>query len=108
MKIIEEWHKYELDHLDWNWKTIIQFVNRWHSNDCEWINNQELIRVLIDRIKFLDNEKPWKWNNEIIKHLRKSFILHESRALERKVEKEEMEPENISVWKDWHFNIKTN
>lgn len=106
MKVLEPWHKYELEHLDWEWKTILQFVDRNHWTDKEWINNQELIRVLIDRITFLDNEIHWELNQTMITYLKKIILLHEMRALERKYEKWQIKIENIITWKDGHFKIK--
>jgi len=87
MNIVEEGHYYELENLDGSQFNTIKFVNRGHGNDHEGTNNQEVLRVLIDRVSFLDNELPWHGNKEIIMHLRKALILHEARHLERMVDR---------------------
>lgn len=106
MKVIIPGHKYELDHLDWNNKTTLQFVDRWHGCDIEWINNQELLRVLIDRVHFMEEELHWDGNKRILENLREALVLHEARALERKVSKWEIIPEHLETGTDWHIIIK--
>lgn len=87
MKVLVAGHRYELTHLDDDNVETIQFVDRNHGHDTPGTNNQEVIRCLIDRVKFLDLEKPWAGNQQIIEHLRMALILHEQRHLERLVEK---------------------
>lgn len=93
MQILINGHRYELDHLDGDGTTIIQFVDRGHGRNTEGILNQDLLRVLIDRMKVLDSEVPWEGNAKIIEHLRRALLLHEVRTLERKLERGEFEPE---------------
>lgn len=50
-------------------------------------NCQELLRVLIDRVRFLNGQRRWDGNQRIIEHLRMALALFEARALERKAEK---------------------
>lgn len=97
MKVINPGHSYEVAHLDSNGKTTITFVNRGHGCDSEGTTCQELLRVLIDRVKFLDNELPWDGNEGILQHLRMALILFECRALLRKVEKHKILPEFLTV-----------
>lgn len=107
MEVIIPGHKYLLAHLDGDGTQELSFVNRGHNCDEEGTTNQEVLRALIDRIKFLDNECPWEGNKNIIYHLRMGLLLHETRALERKVEKGQISPEFIPVNKDdLHFQFK--
>ena len=108
MKVIDPGHIYELDTLDGDFRQVVRFVKRFrgalnHSGTV----NQELLRVLIDRVRFLDAEKPWPLNEQIIYHLRMALVLHEARALIRKVEKMEINPESIAVsGSDGHYIIE--
>lgn len=66
-----------------------------------------MLRALIDRTMHCDNCLRWEGNDLIIHHLRMALVLHEARALGRKVEKGELEPERITIsTKDGHFKLK--
>lgn len=108
MKIVHEGHKYKLNSLDGEAKVELTFVRRFRGEDnYSGTTNQEVLRVLIDRVEFLDKEMPWDGNKEILKHLRMALVLHESRALVRKVEKDEIKPELVKCTdKDGHFKIE--
>jgi hypothetical protein len=97
-----------LTHLDGEKTGKLNFVSRPPHFECEGVNNQEVLRALIDRVFFLDAEKPWGRNAEIIMHLRKALLLHELRALELHVDKGEIAPEKIAVGRDGHFRFDTN
>jgi len=81
-------HRYELDHLDGEGKSVLQFVQRepLHA-PLEGVTNQEVLRAVIDRVKALDEEVHWPGNAQIIRHLRMAILLHESRAIERHIER---------------------
>lgn len=96
MYIIIDGHLYMLDNIDGAGQQRLQFVDRGHGRDCEGTTCQEVLRVLIDRVKFLDREKRWDGNDEILLHLRKALILFEMRALYRKVEKGSILPEDLA------------
>lgn len=49
--------------------------------------NQEVLRALIDRVLFLQNQEPSEFNPKIIQHLRAAIVLHEQRHLERELAK---------------------
>jgi hypothetical protein len=111
MKIIDPGHHYEAEVLDdplFNNQDIV-FVKRFRGNkNHAGTINQELIRIMIHRMKVLDKEIYWEGNAQIIHHLRMALVLHEARALIRKVEKKELNPEEIKFSKkDGHFIWKT-
>ncbi len=100
-------HRYLLDHLDGEKKTLLQFVQRAPIHQpCEGITNQEVLRVVIDRVKELNKEVPWDNNARILYHLRMALALHEARAVERHIERNGLEVENVAVGSDGHWNIK--
>lgn len=107
MKIIESGHLYELESFDGGQSQRIQFITKFRgAQNCGGTINQELLRVLIDRVFVLNKEKPWELNAEIIRCLRRALVLHEARALIRKVEKNEIEVESIKFSEvDGHFII---
>lgn len=112
MEVIFSGHRYILDSLDEKFidssepSQVIQFVDRGHGHDTAGVTCQEVIRVLIDRVKFLEDELHWDRNKEILYHLRKSLLLFEIRAMERKFDKGEIEPEKIVInQKDGHFEL---
>jgi len=107
MKILERGHKYKLDTLDGEFPVELTFVKRFRGIDNHaGTTSQEVLRCLIDRVQTLDAEAPWDGNEEIIKYLRLALVLHESRALFRKVEKGKMNPETILVSnQDGHFKL---
>lgn len=108
MRAIVPGHRYELDHLDGEGKTILQFVSRKPLHEpCEGVTNQEVIRAVIDRVKLLDSEVPWEGNAQILHHLRMVIALHEARAMLRHVEKGEIQPEHVALDEHGHFALAT-
>ena len=112
MKILEAGHVYELAYIDRRSDNdlehgILAFVNR-EDTPHPGTQTQEVIRALIDRTRHCNNCLPWDGNDDIIYHLRMALILHESRALWRKVEKGLIDPEHICVGSDGHFSLTTN
>lgn len=109
MEVMTPGHKYALNKLDSNSlrNTItLSFVDRGHGSDKPGVTCQEVLRALIDRVGFLESELHWERNKEILYHLRKSLLLFEIRALERKFEKDELKPEEVVVDpKDGHFKL---
>lgn len=103
MKVLDKGHKYELDHLDGKGKQSIQFCNREAGTEIEGVTTQEVIRCLIDRTWYCNDCMPWSGNKLIVDHLRMALMLHEVRAMIRKVEKGELEPERLAVGNDGHF-----
>lgn len=107
MKVILAGHYYQLGQLDidsWTYEQFLQFVDRGHGRDTPGTTNQEVLRVLINRVNFLNEELPDEVNEKILYHLRMALTLHETRALLRKVEKGTLKPESISTNpQDLHF-----
>jgi hypothetical protein len=106
LRAITPGHVYVLDHLDGDNKSYLKFVSRPPLHEPrEGVINQEVLRVLIDRVQFLDSEVPWQGNTEILHHLRMALALHEARAFLRHVEKGEIQPETLPVGRDGHIQI---
>ena len=107
MRCLDDGHTFELDNLDGSdiSKQTLVFVKRFRGAENHpgtW--NQEVLRALIHRVIMLDQEMPWAGNDEILFHLRRALVLHENRALLRKLEKGELRPELIEVDpRDGHF-----
>lgn len=108
MKVLTPGHQYLLSNIksddgdkDVN---ILKFYNEKGASRDEIIgtSNQEVLRALIDRVNYLDNELPHSFNKEIIFHLRKALALHEARHLTRMVDKD-VAVENFPVGDDGHF-----
>ena len=98
-------HVYQLNHLGGDGHETLTFVDRGHGKDKPGTTNQEVLRVLIDRVKFLNEEKPWAGNADIIQHLRMALSLHELRHLELLIERPEFTPEKILTGVDGHFKL---
>ena len=110
MRVIDKGHHYILDTLDGETAVELKFVKRFRgTNNHAGTTNQEVLKCLIDRVETLDAESPWEGNRQIVKHLRMAIGLHESRALMRKIEKDEIKPEVVKVSsKDGHFKLDWN
>lgn len=92
MKVIDPGHMYELDNLDAgpaNPTSRLKFVKRegdkYPGNVGHYAgtNIQEVLRALIDRVKYLDGQEPCMENSEIIFYLRESIARLEERAAKR-------------------------
>lgn len=114
MKELVKGHRYELDNLHSETKTILQFYQdeSIHGTHEDGPNCQEVLRALIARVKKLNSEIFWEGNAEIIYHLRMCIALFEARALIRKVEKSRehekgcMYIEKHETGEDGHLIIK--
>lgn len=109
MKIIEAGHVYELDQLDTSPNSdpvMLKFVNREGKNNHPGTQTQEVLRVLINRTQHCQACLDCPEDDEIIYHLRMALLIHESRALKRKLEKKTLEPENIRLGTDGHFLVQ--
>ena len=84
MRIVEKGHHYFIANKNDGYQEI-KFVNTVSGEDGVII--QEVLRCLIDRMLFLDNQLPHNLNKSVIFNLRQSLVLMESRHLLRLVEK---------------------
>lgn len=110
MLIIEDGHIYDLEMLDSEEPHRLTFVNKgfFGRKAHAGVQNQEVLRALINRVQSLDREVRWEGNNAIVHHLRMALALHEARALIRKAEKGLYEPERILVGSDGHFLLRSS
>lgn len=106
MEVLEKGHIYkpqnrEIDSGCEN--QAITFINKEKGREHGGTTTQEVIRILLDRTRHCANYMPHRNNEQIIYHLQMALVLHEARALERKVEKGEYMPEYIATGNDGHF-----
>lgn len=86
MRIIDPGHFYLLNNLDDNGQTLLRFVKRMgdaypgNTSAYAGTTTQEVLRALIDRIKYVDNQHAWPENQEVIDHLRIALVGLEMRA----------------------------
>lgn len=97
MKILEKGHIYKLENKrveivaegkPLNPDNLLTFVNQQLGQEHGGCTTQEVIRALIDRTRHCANCMPHPVNERIIYHLRMALGLHEARAIERRIEKE--------------------
>jgi hypothetical protein len=121
MRVLEPGHKYELSSFDTSDNTpqYLTFVNREEGTEHEGTQTQEVTRAIIDMINCLidrtnhcDSCLRWDGNDKIIKsfseaqrQLRLTLLLHEQRALERKMDRDGMKPEDIQTGADGHWVV---
>lgn len=86
MRVIDPGHQYALWHLDGNLEELLTFVKRegtkypGNSGLHPGTNIQEVLRALIDRVKYLDGQKQSIYNREVLDALRASLYWLERRA----------------------------
>lgn len=119
MKVIEPGHVYELETLDGAAPNRLVFVNREPGTEHAGTQTQEVLRTtidavecLIDRTNHCDGCVRWEGNDRIIKALseaqrqmRLALLLHEQRAMERKLDRGDLEPEKVPLAPDGHFEL---
>lgn len=93
MEVIDPGYRYKLGELDGNSVfSTLQFVKRdnptekYPGNTTAYPGTtiQEVSKVLIDRVKYLDNREPHEVNPEIIKKFREVIYLLEKRNADKK------------------------
>lgn len=95
MRVVEPGHIYEVANADGDDEQRIVFVRRRDSDaerlpddqGHEGILSQELLRVLINRTLYLNDEDPCTEDVEIVHKLRDCLKAYESRAARRSIEK---------------------
>jgi hypothetical protein len=83
----------------------ITFINKEPGNEHDGTTTQEVLRILIDRTRHCANCMPHPNNERIVYHLRMALVLHEARALERKTEKGDFQPEYLNTGDDGHLEV---
>ncbi len=91
MKVIDAGHHYELDVFDGQHpRSFLRFMKRIgyrypHNEGSPYsgTNCQEVIRALLDRVKYLHMQIPHPQNGVIIAALRTALVAFEERAAER-------------------------
>jgi hypothetical protein len=89
MQILDPGHLYTLKHLDGDSVEYLRFVKRegpgfpGNVGHYEGTNLQEVIRVLIDRLRYLNNQIPHERNTYCIMDLQDCLYGLEARAAER-------------------------
>ena len=104
MKVLDQGHKYSLKNNKTDGEIILTFYKdeKINGSGYEGTTNQEVLRCLIDRVKFLDKQLPHPVNSKIIKHLRSAIVLHEQRHLDRLLDKD-VEVEELKTFTDSHI-----
>lgn len=90
MKVLEPGHGYELDVIDGDGKAELWFVKRTGENypgneepPHSGVVCQEVLRALIDRCKYLNNQLPCVETQSVIHLLRTAMFMFEQRAAKR-------------------------
>lgn len=89
MNVIDPGHTYDLDHLDGSGVSRLVFVKRegvgypGNVGSYEGTNMQEVLRAVIDRLKYLDCQIPDPRNGATIDDLRSAIRRLEERAADR-------------------------
>lgn len=89
MKVIDAGHTYAVDSYDGESPQTIIFVKRegegypFNVGHHPGTNCQEVLRVLIDRVKYLQKQIPCEENQRIINNLRSCLWEFEKRAATR-------------------------
>lgn len=95
MRVVEAGHVYELQNVDGPHSQVVRFVRRRDDEAAllpedqrsEGVLFQEVTRMLLDRINYLNAEAPCAENVEITECLRRVIQLGEVRAARRTIEK---------------------
>lgn len=90
MKIITPGHKYELESFEGGPPQALQFIEKAGSQSGELktvhdgTTNEEVLRVLIDRLNFLQNRFPCRENAIATTHIETALLWLEQRTKNRK------------------------
>jgi hypothetical protein len=100
MREIDPGHKYQLDVYDGAGEQVITFMKRegpgypFNIGHYPGTNCQELLRVLISRVEYLNKQIPCQDNERVLAHLRYAFLDFERRGAMR--HGEELQP--LQLW----------
>jgi len=86
MNVLTPGHLYELDNHEGSGKQTIQFLQKFNSqawSAVEGVTNEEVIKVLIDRIIFLNSISPCRENSLAITKLEEALMWLNKRTQNR-------------------------
>lgn len=89
MRVLDPGHRYLLNIYDGEGMQPLRFMKRegekfpGNIGHYSGTNCQEVLRALIDRVKYLDNQVPCLENDRILECLREVLFQFESRAARR-------------------------
>ena len=90
MKVIVPGHRYELDSLEGGAPQQIQFIHKELVSEeasfrtvADGTTNEELLRVLIDRMHNLQNKAPCRENSIVLTHLEEALMWLDKRTANR-------------------------
>jgi len=97
MEVLDEGHRYRVANMeDPNGSQEIKFINKEKEEDSyklrtvyDGTTNEELMKVLINRMKYLNCKFPCIENGETIHHLQVALNFQNSRTRDRKKRKVE-------------------
>lgn len=119
MKVIDPGHFYKVPNLEAPGEQEIQFIKRsskmiTHPDEYAGTNTQEVIRVVLDRTKYLNSIGPCVESEDAIWYLRMALYSYEARAYRRKQQKlnreagAEGEVGNVNATRDGFDDIPFN
>lgn len=108
MRVIDPGSTYELANLKGDGTSLFRFYKdpEIHGSGHAGPSTQEVMRVVIDRIKTLESEKPHWVNEMLIQRGREMIALFEVRALVEKVVKGRLDIESLPVGADGHIILE--
>ncbi len=91
MNIIEKGHVYQADNFESKGAQLIHFIKKEPvsegSNELKIVNegttNEEVLKVLIDRVQFLNGKFPCRENSIVITKLQEALMWLEARTKDR-------------------------
>ena len=92
MKVVTEGHSYLLDNFEGSAPQILMFIHKYPVEGTvaelrtfnDGTTNEEVLRVLIDRMNYLQGKFPCRENAIVITKLEESLMWLEKRTADRK------------------------
>ena len=89
MKMLKEGHKYELDAFEGTNPQIVQFIQKTEKDgelitEVDGTTNEEVIKMLINRLHILNGWVYDSYNSEALIHLQNALNCMHARTAERK------------------------
>ncbi len=87
--ILDPGHRYQLPSQSDTFPQILQFVKKvgpgfpGNTTSYDGTLMQDVLRALIDRVKYVDNQIPHETNQDVLYNLRDAIYSLEARAAER-------------------------